>query len=643
MSTQPPSYDAHFRVQGGTAKVDPEWIDIDTLKTWLWTCDTEHSSKCFEMISRTSGGPRWLIDVVKGSLVPAEAEDQYAALSYVWGQTETVKTTKDNLVYLLEGASIFAHERLLPKTIKDTMRLVKLLGIKYLWVDCLCIVQDDAELKHAQIQEMGAIYARAYVTIVAANGWNSNHGLRGIRNVTEPRQLSRYTEDNFYESLQPHSSIWYSRGWTFQEMIFARRKIMFHYQVAVWECQCATWHEATKTNIIPPITNVTGSVYQMNRWGWRNTFGLWPDVRQYIEMVREYNNRQLTFPADRLQAIAGLIAVWNRSFHGGFICGLPQMFFDDALLWQPCSPLQRRTTKPCGNTRVLLPSWSWAGWEGEIQSSRWASQWDYLSLAFRKKAVVWKLTSTVKWFYGESHQHRQPVDVSSHRYRGCFTDESVPLPPGWSRKLAAAAIIHYEGNSTQNENNNLAKHTHFVHKRFPGINFGYPIPFPKRAQQNRSQKLRHFLYGQTRRGHFKEYRTPDYRHSIFRGLYTTLHESPIVIYLRDNHGDWAGTIQLHDSALVKSSESSRYTLLDDSSELELVSISAGTATSGAGLHGVEVLKVCRGDLRNEIFYEYYNVLWIEWEEGVAYRKGLGRVSKEAWERQATEWIDLTLG
>lgn len=57
-----------------------------------------------------------------------------------------------------------------------------------------------------------------------------------------------------------------------------------------------------------------------------------PSDLQYIDMVHEDNNRQLTFPADGLQAIAGLLAVMNRSFHGGSICGLPQMFFDDALL-----------------------------------------------------------------------------------------------------------------------------------------------------------------------------------------------------------------------------------------------------------------------------------------------------------------------
>ena len=101
---------------------------------------------------------------MKGSLVPAEAGDQYAALSYVWGQTETFRTTKDNLVYLLEEGSISARERLLPRTIRDTMRPAKLLDINYLWVDCLCIVQDDAELKHSQVQEMGTVNARGTTT-----------------------------------------------------------------------------------------------------------------------------------------------------------------------------------------------------------------------------------------------------------------------------------------------------------------------------------------------------------------------------------------------------------------------------------------------------------------------------------------------
>lgn len=479
---------------------------------------------------------------------------------------------------------------------------------------------------------MGAVYARAYVTIIAANGWDANHGLRGIRNVTEPRHLSRYTKNNFYESLQPYSSIWYSRGWTFQEMIFARRKIMLHYQVAVWECQCATWHEATKTDSIPSISNgadyefngtdylstTIGHEFRMNRWVWRSTFELWPDVRQYIEMVHEYTNRELTFPTDGLRAIAGLITVWNRSFHGGFICGLPQMFFDDALLWQQYSGLQRRISKRCDGDQNVLPSWSWAGWQGRIEISRWASQWDYLSLNFHQGALVWKLTSTVKWFHGDTSGNWQPVEMSSHRYRACVTDESVPLPSGWTRKPAAAVVIRDGESATQNEDDELAKHAHFVHERFPGVDFGYPVPLPKKDQEKTSQTLSQFLFGRTRRGYFKGSDEDD------------------PISLINNDGKWAGMIVPHDKAFTDVEQ----TLLDG---FELVSISAGTAMSKTSLSVVEAYFACRGDTRNEYFYEFYNVLWIEWEKGVAYRKGLGRVRKEFWERQATEWIDLTLG
>ena len=391
-------------------------------------------------------------------------------------------------------------------------------------------------------------------------------------------------------------------------MIFSRRKIMFHYQVALWECQCAAWREATGTNNFPFSPSSKGTESLMNHWQWKNTFGLWPDVLQYIKLVHQYNNRQLTFPADGLQAIAGLLAVMNKSFHGGFICGLPQMFFDDALLWQPYDVLQRRNPEPHGNARNVLPSWSWVGWQGEIESEQWASQWDYISLTIHRKAVVWKLNSTVEWSYGESRENRQAVEVSSYRYRRCFTDESILLPPDWSRK------------------NGSTVHDYFVHARFPGINFAYPIPLPERDQQNRFQPLPQFLFGRTRRGFFKGFRERS-------GVST-------FISLLDHYGKWTGMIKLHDNTHIAAIDNRG---LGDSSELELVSISAGAATSETSLYKFEYMAVCRDGLKNADVYEFYNVLWIEWKEGVAYRKGLGRVRKQAWERQATEWIDLTLG
>jgi hypothetical protein len=73
----------------------------------------------------------------------------------------------------MQEKSLHSHWDQIPRTIRNTISFVDLLGIPYLWVDSMCIVQDDKEGKHAQIQAMAGIYANAYVTIVAGNGWDA--------------------------------------------------------------------------------------------------------------------------------------------------------------------------------------------------------------------------------------------------------------------------------------------------------------------------------------------------------------------------------------------------------------------------------------------------------------------------------------
>ena len=102
----------------------------------------------------------------------------------------------------MQEGSLESHRDEIPKTIRDTISLVDQLGIPYLWVDSLCIVQDESESKHAQIQAMAGIYANAYVTVIAGNGWDANHGLRGIQGVTEPRQLSTFSKSDIRENLR---------------------------------------------------------------------------------------------------------------------------------------------------------------------------------------------------------------------------------------------------------------------------------------------------------------------------------------------------------------------------------------------------------------------------------------------------------
>lgn len=124
-------------------------------------------------------------------------------------------------------------------------RLLGLLEERYLWVDVICIVQDDDEARHDQIKNMASIFTNATVTIIAMQGADANYGLRGLRDISEPRNL---VQEVF--TLEKGSSVistqqqnegrnpWSQRGWTFQEQIFARRQLVFSADRVQWNCAC---------------------------------------------------------------------------------------------------------------------------------------------------------------------------------------------------------------------------------------------------------------------------------------------------------------------------------------------------------------------------------------------------------------------
>jgi hypothetical protein len=152
------------------------------------------------------GRPKLLIDVQNKCLVMCQASYRYACLSYVWGGASTLKTKRHILDSLMLEGFLDINRDEIPRTIRDAMSFTEQLGIRYFWVDSLCIVQDDELSKHDQNQAMAVIYANAYVTLIARNGRDADHGLRGIQGVTEPRHLSSFLKSDFRANLQPHSS-----------------------------------------------------------------------------------------------------------------------------------------------------------------------------------------------------------------------------------------------------------------------------------------------------------------------------------------------------------------------------------------------------------------------------------------------------
>jgi hypothetical protein len=216
--------------------LDPHWIDSNLFRRWRRECDSRHKKDC--QMGLASGRlaparPAWLLDTWRLCLVPGAVNSPYIALSYVWGKQGFFKTLKNNLAQLQNDQAFSDYHNKLgvPRTIEDAISVVGFLEERYLWVDALCIVQDDESTKHGQLNNMTSIFAAATITIVAMQGTDADYGLRGLRGISQPRNLpqdifriAKGIQITKYQIDSDAPSLWSHRGWTCQEELFSKRK-----------------------------------------------------------------------------------------------------------------------------------------------------------------------------------------------------------------------------------------------------------------------------------------------------------------------------------------------------------------------------------------------------------------------------------
>ncbi|KAK1700193.1 heterokaryon incompatibility protein-domain-containing protein [Colletotrichum godetiae] len=131
------------------------------VRSWMSTCDEQHTD-CLR--DSTGLRPSRLLDLSSTTTMRLRdahvTYDQYAALSYCWGGDQQLKTTRSTLAQILE-AYLEIDLAFLSATIQDAVRVAKRIGVNYLWVDSLCIVQDSPEDREVEMSKMASIYQNA--------------------------------------------------------------------------------------------------------------------------------------------------------------------------------------------------------------------------------------------------------------------------------------------------------------------------------------------------------------------------------------------------------------------------------------------------------------------------------------------------
>ena len=356
-------------------------IDIRLAKKWHQLCQEKHGEACEH--------PQWLgideyptnlriIDVTTMSLTTAPRMCRYVALSYVWGkpsELQVFQTSKSTVQAFSQPRGLRLEN--LPKTIADTVHLVQEIGERYLWIDSLCIVQDDDYDKASYISQMDLIYACSIYTIVAAVGEDCQARLPGLcrRTRTPKQQFVQVSPDLgliFQKVDGFNRSRWSHRGWTYQELQLSRRALIFYEDKMIWNCECDYWVEdmclEPSTLDSAPCFNKTGI-----------SLGFCTPVPRFDLHTLGYHifhynvQRDFTNEGDAFDAFRGILNRIQRVTGIEFYWGLPCEHFHHALLWREdylCG--WREDLRRLSRCRIFnangtshstrIPSWSWLGW-----------------------------------------------------------------------------------------------------------------------------------------------------------------------------------------------------------------------------------------------------------------------------------------
>jgi hypothetical protein len=302
----------------------------------------------------------------------------YVTLSYIWGGPQPSSTTKNIDTYITQGLEISKF----PKTIGEAIVATNGFGIRYLWIDALCILQDSVEDKNQQIGMMRGIYRNSYVTIIAACGENVTEGFLHRdrpRKVPDSRIPFRCPDGKigtvwiaaesdtdsgdasrtYYDEMEPVNY----RGWCLQERLLSPRCFIYASHTLQYYCQTETVNIGQA--LCEPSTGMRlpGTIFQPSSSIQPSSSDQVKSRRSWLSAIWDYTSRNISVPADKLVALAGIVEQFHLVYNSQYLAGLWQKTLLLDLLWYNDSfELERRPTE------YRAPSWSWASINGRVIS-----------------------------------------------------------------------------------------------------------------------------------------------------------------------------------------------------------------------------------------------------------------------------------
>ena len=363
---------------------------LSLVRGWINVCDSEHS-ECPSNIGRPLPARLVAVGLDSGRVRLVLTHGQcgtYAALSYCWGGKQSSVARQANIKAMMSGINLDD----LPKTQADAIMYARLLKIPYIWIDSLCIIQDDPEDWVREAAAMWEIYSNARLTLAAFSAENAFEGFLGPRELRLPHPQIAVVPTVYGQSINPALSVsvyvrprtsgWdlkrkplEERAWCLQEKVLSNRLLYFTNEQMLWECATESRLESDKEPHPLKDRWSFGGYYE--GYDWKGFFAdrreenlrrSHNNIPQYYSAWRsltvEYSQRHLSHESDRLPALSGLAHRFHNLYQDKYYAGVWSGHIREGLAWRRAqlrtSPMITGGPANSNTEHAIAASWSWA-------------------------------------------------------------------------------------------------------------------------------------------------------------------------------------------------------------------------------------------------------------------------------------------